>query len=431
MKTTIGTMVILAVGFGVATGGTVQNFLFSSDSLGENRAAQAYLPDGYDPDDPDGYPAIYFLHGANGSYSTYGEIIPVLDSEIAAGRIQPVIMIKPDGGGCNWGFFNGCNWSNSELQGDYEDYVVNDVVNAAEIRFNIASAPGKRAIMGHSMGGFGAMQAALDHPDLFCAVASHSSYLYFDDLIVVHLPLLHGEQSGPPPWDWYPTLGTFTSGWFLFSGAFSPNLDNPHHLVDFPVDELGEIIPDTWLRWKEHDPAVLAQALAPGEAPAIFFDCGTYDGFALHPFNVSFDAYLTSLGIPHEWQSYVGDHGSNLGPRFAISLNFLDDAMNDVSAATDMPFGRARLLQAYPNPFNPQTRIAFDLPNREAVTLQVFDMAGRLVRNLIAAEPHAPGRHEVVWNGRDDRGRRVSSGTYFYRLEAGAFSETKRMVLIK
>jgi len=89
------------------------------------------------------------------------------------------------------------------------------------------------------------------------------------------------------------------------------------------------------------------------------------------------------------------------------------------------------MAQNHPNPFNPQTTIAFELPKRESVTLQVFDMSGRLVRNLITAEPHTPGRHEVVWNGRDDSGRQVASGTYFYRLEAGSYSETKRMVLIK
>jgi len=90
-----------------------------------------------------------------------------------------------------------------------------------------------------------------------------------------------------------------------------------------------------------------------------------------------------------------------------------------------------RLEGSYPNPFNPQTTIAFELPKREAVTLRVFDIAGRLVKSLISAEPHTPGRHEVVWNGRDESGRQVASGTYFYRLEAGSYSETKRMVLIK
>jgi hypothetical protein len=89
------------------------------------------------------------------------------------------------------------------------------------------------------------------------------------------------------------------------------------------------------------------------------------------------------------------------------------------------------LLPNYPNPFNPQTTIVFELSRRESVSLRVLDISGRLVRVLIRAENHTPGRHEVVWNGRDDAGRQVASGTYFYRLEAGSYSETKRMVLVK
>jgi flagellar hook assembly protein FlgD len=90
-----------------------------------------------------------------------------------------------------------------------------------------------------------------------------------------------------------------------------------------------------------------------------------------------------------------------------------------------------RLHDAAPNPFNPQTTIAFELPNEQAVSLRVFDISGRLVRELVAGETMTMGRHETVWNGRDNTGRRVASGTYFYRLEAGEYSETKRMALIK
>jgi len=174
MKKFFLALILVTAWWVIAAAGTVDNFQFFSTSLGENRWVQAYLPDGYDPEDPIGYPAIYFLHGANGSYLTYPEIITALNIEIAAGRIQPIIMLKPDGGGCSWGFFNGCNWSNSELQGDHEDYVVFDVVAEAESRYNINATANMRAIMGHSMGGFGAMQAALDHPEIFSAVASHS-----------------------------------------------------------------------------------------------------------------------------------------------------------------------------------------------------------------------------------------------------------------
>jgi len=92
---------------------------------------------------------------------------------------------------------------------------------------------------------------------------------------------------------------------------------------------------------------------------------------------------------------------------------------------------KTALLGAFPNPFNPQTTIAFEIRRQDDVTLRVFDLSGRLVRVLIGGESYTPGHHETVWNGRDDAGRQVASGTYFYRLEAGDFAETKRMVLVK
>jgi flagellar hook assembly protein FlgD len=65
------------------------------------------------------------------------------------------------------------------------------------------------------------------------------------------------------------------------------------------------------------------------------------------------------------------------------------------------------------------------------VDLVVYDTAGRVVRTLVAAENVAAGRHEVVWNGRDDDGRPTASGVYFCRLVAGGYSETRRITLIR
>ena len=88
-------------------------------------------------------------------------------------------------------------------------------------------------------------------------------------------------------------------------------------------------------------------------------------------------------------------------------------------------------LFSVPNPFNPQTTISFDLPGEMPVNLSVYDVRGRLVDVLIDDEIAGAGRNEIVWRGRDRRGRELPSGTYFYRLEAGGFSETKRMTLLK
>jgi hypothetical protein len=101
------------------------------------------------------------------------------------------------------------------------------------------------------------------------------------------------------------------------------------------------------------------------------------------------------------------------------------------AAAKSAPLPRVHaLLQNTPNPFNPSTSIAFDLPVESAVQLRIFDPQGRLVRTLVA-EHRPAGRHAVNWDARDASGQRVSSGVYFYRLRAGNFRATRRMVLLR
>jgi hypothetical protein len=92
------------------------------------------------------------------------------------------------------------------------------------------------------------------------------------------------------------------------------------------------------------------------------------------------------------------------------------------------------LSQNFPNPFNPMTTIGFDVPDETAsgikITLQVYDIRGRLVRTLID-EPKGPGSYQVAWDGRDGKSRRVASGVYFYKIMAGDFSSVRKMVLTR
>jgi len=89
------------------------------------------------------------------------------------------------------------------------------------------------------------------------------------------------------------------------------------------------------------------------------------------------------------------------------------------------------LLPNVPNPFNPSTSIKYELSQANVVSLCVYDMSGKLICWLLRGEHEISGQHEVQWNGRDGRGQPVASGTYFYRLTAGGYSETRRMVLVK
>ncbi len=88
------------------------------------------------------------------------------------------------------------------------------------------------------------------------------------------------------------------------------------------------------------------------------------------------------------------------------------------------------LNQNYPNPFNPTTQISFALPEASDVRIDVYNVLGQQVRTLVNSRL-AAGMHEVTWDGRSEGGSSVSSGVYFYRLAAGDFSETRKMLMVK
>jgi hypothetical protein len=90
----------------------------------------------------------------------------------------------------------------------------------------------------------------------------------------------------------------------------------------------------------------------------------------------------------------------------------------------------AALEQNHPNPFNPATTIAFSLAKAGRASIDIFAVDGRHVRTLLN-EPRRAGVHNVTWNGIDDAGNRVSSGVYLYKLRAGNYSATRKMVLLK
>jgi len=89
-------------------------------------------------------------------------------------------------------------------------------------------------------------------------------------------------------------------------------------------------------------------------------------------------------------------------------------------------------LSNYPNPFNPSTTISFEISNEqnEQIKLEIYNLKGQKIKQLISDQLSA-GQHSIVWNGTDDNDKPVSSGIYFYKLESGSTSQTKKMILMK
>ena len=112
---------------------------------------------------------------------------------------------------------------------------------------------------------------------------------------------------------------------------------------------------------------------------------------------------------------------------FNTTTGFLSDS----TVAVDEPAPALLKVKGnHPNPFNPETTIAYELSADRQVTLSIYDVDGSLVRTLID-DLQAAGLQSAVWDGRDLAGQRVASGTYFYRIDAGEESETRKMVMVK
>ncbi|MCX8057194.1 MAG: FG-GAP-like repeat-containing protein [Ignavibacteria bacterium] len=90
-----------------------------------------------------------------------------------------------------------------------------------------------------------------------------------------------------------------------------------------------------------------------------------------------------------------------------------------------------QLYQNYPNPFNPSTKISFYLPIEKKISLKIYNQLGQLVKTLIDNQLYDKGNHSIIWDGRNDAGKLVTSGIYIAQLQFGNFSKEIKMMLVK
>ncbi|MCP4706213.1 MAG: T9SS type A sorting domain-containing protein [candidate division Zixibacteria bacterium] len=114
-------------------------------------------------------------------------------------------------------------------------------------------------------------------------------------------------------------------------------------------------------------------------------------------------------------------------PEFSGAIIALADGVRDEPGVVPVSFA---LLQNAPNPFNPTTNIAFDLPAASQVRLEILNVLGQRVKTLVD-EVREAGSHSVTWDGRDDYGTSTASGVYFYRISAGENQAVKKMMMLK
>ncbi|MBI5533166.1 MAG: esterase family protein [Deltaproteobacteria bacterium] len=292
----------------------VETRSFASAALGVDKKYQVYLPRGYD-DSAHRFPVAYYLHGLGGNESnwvTHGLLDKAADALDLA-----VIVVMPDGDDSFYvnhpkpDSYEDCLKKKPPFDGSepaasycvrtpsYEDYIARDLVAQVDGAFRTIADRRSRAIAGLSMGGFGAMQLAMRHTDLYSAVATHSGMLYLTGTSTTAEPGKIRDATSLADW-------------------------GKQYQAKFH-DHVAKVMGPNFEAWREHDPSVLATKLQPGSL-AIMFDCGDHDGFNFHTHGAHLHQVLQARGYKHDYAQLPGSHDWKYwSARVPVSLKFLSD----------------------------------------------------------------------------------------------------------
>lgn len=244
----------------------VESRTFWSVALERSMPYLIYLPPGYDSRSSARYPVVYMLHGIGGSHTEWRDngLLDTADRMIRDGDIAPMIIVLPEGDRAYWVDHanGGPRWGT---------YMARDVVADVDANFRTRADRGHRAIGGLSMGAHGALQLALNHPDVFSVVGAHSV-------------VLRRHETAP--------------AYFGDAAYFAA-----------------------------HDPVQLVRARPDvARALALWVDSGQQDPW--HPVAEAFHRQLEQVGIPHIWHPFPGGHSGEYWAAHAGDyLAFYDDAL--------------------------------------------------------------------------------------------------------
>lgn len=325
--------------------GTIEHIEIEAKSLAGNQLGDpttqkclVYLPSGYAEHPDRRYPVLYLLHGFSlGSVlEDWGSVVAeAMDSFVAANPPQAFIVVIPNGANS----IHGSYYVNSSVGGNWENYIIDDVVGSIDTRYRTIALKSGRAIAGHSMGGFAALRLAMLHSDLYNVAYAMSPCC---------LDLQDDFTSTNPVWKKVLALKSvanirkaamkkdfWTTALAAFAIAASPDPQAPVQ-ADMPYRENeGRLVPvpSVIVRWKRimpldmiHDHQAELNALS-----GLAIDYGYEDDFSHIPdTSRQFGERLLALHIPVVVEGYHGDHnnrvpsrvGSRMIPYIAAHLMF-------------------------------------------------------------------------------------------------------------
>jgi S-formylglutathione hydrolase len=316
----------------------------------EVRSIKVYLPPGYYYEG--NYPVVYFLHGmplgensliseqgwtdienlyvGAGKVFNEGVDFPAegfltwMNERMESGIFEKMIIVMADATSA----YGLSMYSNSELLGDYETFITEDLVSYIDNNYRTIARADARALMGHCQGGYGGLKLGMKHPDVFGVLAVQSPFIFTRQTVEASFPIFLAENpdslSGPD------ITKFFTNATYAFSATWSPNLQNPPYFVDLIYNyPAGTINETAWAKWEEHEVFNMLGTYGANLASleGFYFDCGDQDELQTHLTNQGLHQALTGAGIDHEFVLYEGSHLSDVYARFEEALKFVSETM--------------------------------------------------------------------------------------------------------
>jgi S-formylglutathione hydrolase FrmB len=288
-----------------------------------DQAVSVYLPEAYEKESQHRFPVLYFLHGYSDPTPRHmaGEMFrKALDQLIAAGTVQPLIVVLPNG----LNKYKGAFYANSSSTGNWEDYIVRDVVGYVDSHYRTMASAAQRGIAGHSMGGYGALTLAFRHPDVFSSVYAMSPCC--TDLVGDFGP-------GNPAWAGITKLQSpdevpqalregrfFVAAMAAMDAALAPD-PNSKTFGAAPFYVEGKEVktnPDAFARVSARMPAnmVFPSLSNIARLRGIFIEYGAQENFTHIPIGAQkLSQRLSEAGIPHTLEVFHGDHGNRATER--------------------------------------------------------------------------------------------------------------------
>jgi len=279
-----------------------------------DRDVFVYLPPSYSKEPNRRYPVVYTLHGFGLHAEQWVGFANVggLERGLAAGTTKEMILVSPDA----FSLHNGSFYSNSKTTGDWDTFLGVDLVNYIDSHYRTVANRASRGLAGHSMGGYGTLRQGMKHPEVFGSIYAMSACCMLDtaevNAAMTAMEAIKTREDAAK-------LNFRQKSPLSRAAAWSPNPNNPPFYSDLPVKD-GKPQPVIAAKWMANSLMVMLEQYAPAlkQMKAIHMSVGLSDNLVTT--NRDMDQALTKAGVPHHFETFDGDHDSQVGINFETKV---------------------------------------------------------------------------------------------------------------